>query len=634
MTGKSGTKSKNFSNDSSKDKYVLLLDSNPKIQQVKDLITKIDPIIITFDYDTHRLLVDNKIDHQISDDYLSEKDFKNIQQRSFDLAKWSTEEQICELLEYDKINLGKLFYIEFHYLLVPFLKKFVEISKIFSKFESLRFLASSSLYNLITNFTQNVSNTKINTDENTKFLYDIIKIHPKIGNKFFTINLKRSHYLKAKKMFEKVIHYLFSAKNDVSKKYVLFVEFDTIKYKELFLTSPQTSINLMHFGRRRPAIWNYESFSIIRKSTCKIATVHDVANKNFDSVIKKHKLIDEKITKLLSKEKFLTDFFSIDDLSFWNCIKPILIELCQKRFHEAIIEIEITKQLFEKYNFKSVVVWSESGFNEQIVIHVAKKFKIPVVLIQHGMSWETPEIKRVKDFDGVSPIKSDKFLVWGNILNDFSKQCGVSPSKLEILGSPQYDKIFRKIKSKSLLSEDFILLATSSPVKNNVHDLKIKTISEYEHTIQKICEIISKQNEKLVIKVHPFQDESDLKNIIKNFNHEITILKSGNILPLIESCKLLITIDLSTTILEAQILQKPIISVSVKDYGYGKAVVFSSGSCLEINIDNLNSIIDNIFNNQEFRNNLIQKGNTFVNSYLSHQGTSSKDILKFLENFE
>lgn len=632
MTGKSGNISENLTNDSNEDNIVLLLDSNPKIEQVKDLIIQTNPIVITFDYETHKLLLDNGINHQISDDFITNDDLKYIQQSSYHLAKWFAQEPISRLLEYDQINLGELFYIEFHYLLVPFLKKFLEISKIISKFNSSQFLASSLLYDMIENFTKNVSDPKIKINEH-EFLYDVVKIHPKIGNKFITISIKRSHYLKAKAISEKIIHYLFGAKNDVSKKYVLFVEFDTIKYKELFSTLPQTSVNLMYYGRRRPAIWNVESFSIIKKSGCKVATIYDIMDKNFSLTTNRHQIVEEKIKNLLDQEISLKFFFSIHDMSFWNCIKPMLIELCKKRFFEAIFEIELTKQLFKKYKFKSVVVWSESGFNEQIIIQVAKKFNTPIVLVQHGMSWETSEINQIKDFDGVSAKKSDKFIVWGEILDRYSKKHGVDSNKLEVLGSPLYDEIFRK-KLDTSLSDDFVLIATSSPVKNNIHDLKIKTIEEYENTIKKICEIVSKHKKKLVIKLHPFQDELDIISIVKKINPEITVIKAGDILPLIESCELLISIDLSTTILEAQILEKPVISVNVKDYGYGKAVVFSSGSCLETNIETLESMINKILNNKEFRNEVIQKGNLFVTSYLSHKGNSSKSILKFLENFE
>ena len=635
MTGQSGKESNNSTCDShNAEEYVLLVESAPKIELLRNIITQKNPIIITFDYESHKLLLENKIDHQISDDYITDDDLRYIQQSSLQLVKWFDQEPIKQLLQYDEINLGKLFYIEFHYLLVPFLKKFTEVSKIFSKFKSATFFTSALLYDMIITFTKNVNNIKIETNDSNKFLYDVIKVRLKIGNKFITINIKRSHYLKAKEITDRIIHYLYGPKNDVSKKYVLFVEFDTIKYKEIFSTLPQTSVNLMYFGRRRPAIWNYKSFSIIRKSGCKIATLYDIVNKNSSSTVDRHKIVEEKINSLLDQELFFKNFFSILDVSFWNCLKPMLIELCQKRFLEAIFEIELTKKLFTKYKFKSVVMLSESGFNEQIVIGITKKSQIPIVLVQHGMGWETPETLKLKDFDGVSPIKSDKFLVWGEILYKFTKTHGVKPEKLEILGTPLYDEIFRKIKSGLITSNEFVLLATSSPVKNMAQDLRIKTIREYENAVQKICEIVLKQNKKLVIKLHPFQDESDIISIVKKVNPAIIVMKSGDILPLIESCELLITIDLSTTILEAQILKKPVISVHVKDYGYGEAIVFSSGSCLKTDVNDLESLLNEIFNKQKFRHDVIQKGNSFVNSYISHQGGSSKAILSFLENFE
>ena len=43
--------------------------------------------------------------------------------------------------------------------------------------------------------------------------------------------------------------------------------------------------------------------------------------------------------------------------------------------------------------------------------------------------------------------------------------------------------------------------------------------------------------------------------------------------------ELLITFDLSTTILEAQILKKPVLSISLRDYGFGKSKIFLRDTC-------------------------------------------------------
>src|SRR3989344_8164585 len=223
------------------------------------------------------------------------------------------------------------------------------------------------------------------------------------------------------------------------------------------------------------------------------------------------------------------------------------MKLCKKRISEGIYEIEITKQLFKKNKFSCILVWSESGFNEQIVIKLAKKENIKIVLLQHGFYWETIENQKSNEFEGILPIESDKLLVWGEISKHYAIECGFS-DKTETTGSLIYDAIFDRRSKISSRKEDFILLATSSPVKNEVFDLTVKTMQNYERAIETICKTILKLNKKLVIKLHPFQEELDITPIVKKFGDKIITRKVGDILPLIESCEVFLTIDYSTTI--------------------------------------------------------------------------------------
>src|SRR5574337_736049 len=201
MTGKSGKESKYSTYDShNAEEYVLLLESKPKIEMIKEIVRTKKPVIITFDYETHKLLLENKIEHQISDEYITEDDLRSIQESSFLFAKWYEQKPINHLLKYDEINLGGLFYIEFHYLLVPFLKKFVEVSKIFAKFKDVEYLTTSLLYEMMINFTNKINDLKIETNYSNEFLYDVIKTRLKIGGKFITLNIKRSHYRKLKEI--------------------------------------------------------------------------------------------------------------------------------------------------------------------------------------------------------------------------------------------------------------------------------------------------------------------------------------------------------------------------------------------------------------------------------------------------
>ena len=109
---------------------IILLDSIYSIDDIKkELIEFKDVRIITFDYNSHKNLLKNKIKHEISDDFLHEDDLKLIQNESFILANWHNG-KLKDLLEYENVNLGRTFYVEFHHYLLQILKKIIEIKNI------------------------------------------------------------------------------------------------------------------------------------------------------------------------------------------------------------------------------------------------------------------------------------------------------------------------------------------------------------------------------------------------------------------------------------------------------------------------------------------------------------------------
>ena len=81
-------------------------------------------------------------------------------------------------------------------------------------------------------------------------------------------------------------------------------------------------------------------------------------------------------------------------------------------------------------------------------------------------------------------------------------------------------------------------------------------------------------------------------------------IKTGDIIPLIKNCELLITFDLSTTILEAQILKKPVLSISLRDYGFGKSKIFLRDTCKTLpfskSLDEIKMILSKNYNQIQF----------------------------------
>jgi len=619
----------------STNQIIVLFDSDSNFEDLKILLQqKIPKTIITFDYETHKLLSKNNIKHGISDDYLHEEDIHFIDKKSrFMSTQWCSDPSITDLVTYERINLAHLFYVEFHYFLVPFLKKFIEVTKIFKKYENQKFTASSILFKIIKSFTSSVDKLSEN-ESKINLLYDKMEYEFKIWNIPFNISLSRKKFFKLKMLTEKFIQIFFGSNKIITnhKKNSFLVEFNTLKYKNIFSASQNSKVNLVFFGRRRPAIWNYSTFSIIKNSNCSIITNYSVSKKNLQSSINKGQSQLTKLKLVWNMDEFFNTFFSYNGFSFWNIIKPTFIELFEKRMNEAIIEIEFTKKTLDKFKPSSILVLGENGPNEQIIINLANRQNITTLLVQHGLFYDTSEAYDFNKFAGVYPFHSDKMLVWGKLSERYLLKSGFPPSKINSFGSPAHDEFFqRKIKSNHK-KNNFILLATTSPVKNMANDLTVKTRDLYEETIRTICQVICKLDKQLVIKLHPFQEEIDVTPIVKEVNPKITIIHQGEILPLIESCEVFLVIDLSTTMLEAQILKKPVISISVKDYGWGIPEIFKSKSVLRTNKDDFESVLISILEDKEFKQQIIEKGCRFVNESFTNQTTASSKILSFLEN--
>ncbi len=608
---------------------IVLFDSNSNIEELKKILHR-KPLIISFDYETHQILEKNNITHQISDDFVTRDDLVQIQNKCYDFVKWYETNPQSSLIEYEGINLGSILEVELNYFLVSFVKSFVEIVKIFARNSHNVFAVSTKFYETISLFTNSVTKLETQTTNNRDFYYDSINTSLKIRGHNFNLHLSKSQFDKLKKLSEITLDLFFNPKKiNNNNKTALLVEFNTISYKKIFETLPNVDLNLILYNRRRPAVWNLETFSIIRKSGCRIVTDHALMDANIENKIKniiQH--MELNIKSMWNDDTFYTSFFSINGISFWKILKPILINLFSKRSVQAISEIEMTKNLLKKYKFNAILVWSEVGSTERIVVKLAKRFGIPVVLLQHGLFYDSDSdgAYRMNKFQGVFPVYADKYVVWGRIEEKHQLQHDPSNKKLEVLGSPLHDNIFSISESKY---QDYILLATSGPVKENALDLTVDTIEKNKQAIKKICEVVSKLNKNLIIKLHPSPDEFDPSEMIRQINPKITVLKTDNIIPLIKSCQIFIMIDASTVILDAHLLRKPVISVLVKDSDYGIPSVLQN-SCVTTNAENFENVFTQVLNDEIYRKTLIDKGTGYVNEYLVNQGAASKKLLSFL----
>jgi len=614
---------------------LVLFDSPSDFDDLVETISNSKSKIISFDYDTHKILNDKKIKHEVSDKYLSKEDLRTIQKTAYSVSEWFNSDIISKYIYYNGVNLGSLIQGELINILVNYSKKVFELYKISKKFNDSTFVSSNRCHEIMKNFSKNIVKFKNSKMENLEQLpLDSTKVRMKIGTKNHSMEFKipQNLFTKLKGISEKPSNFLLPKNHSTEEnsKNILVMEFNTIRYQTFFEQMSNSDLNFVIYNRRNPAFWNIQSYNLIKQSGCGIETRNTLYDNRMKKIISDGKIqIKSNLLDFFSTEDFFESFFSIDGISFWLSFKPFFKNYLIKRALEFIEEIELLTRLLEKHTFSSILILSEAGPHERIAIQLAKQKEIPVCLVQHGVNYDTKQSYDMNVTQGALPLKSDYFLCWGKVTEKYSKGLGIKSEKIHSIGSPIFDKL--RFDEQNSSKNDCVLLATTGPTKEDASDLTIEIIEKYMNAVKKICQLVTKYNIKLIIKTHPSPDELDPSFIAKQINSKIKVIKGGNISSLIRSCDLMIVTDLTSPILDAHILERPVILLSVKDNGWGIPTAFKNNSCLVTDLEKLDDDLKSVLNNERVRNQLIINGTKSSKEYLSHQNNGSKELIKFLE---
>ena len=609
-------------------KQIIFVDNLTSINEIETISDKDDVKFITFDYDSHVKLTEKNIDHEISEIYLTE-DVNKLQKQCYEFLNWSNLDVVKKDISFLNINIPRLYNDQLVHSLVKILKKFSEIKIIIKKFPNLKYFASGDLFlicKLLIKSIYELPNSKKN-----EFYFDRVEIGTNIGKKNIKLSVPTSSYKKIKKISEKLLGItLQNENNNSSKKNTLLVELNTKYFKNLFLESKNHDKNILYYGRRRPAVWDLESFKIIKNSKCKIIT-SDIINDNILTKYKKNILdMREKFIHILDSNKELSDFFSIDNISIISVISPIIKLLIIDRLEKIVFEIVLTENVFKNFPIDSVVVINEIGMTEQIVIQLANQEKIPILHLQEGLHIDTPEAYENSKSQSVFLETATKYIAWGKFDKENEIINGKVPSTDIIeLGSPRFSEL-NFLESKN--SEEFVLLATMAPQIEEINGIDVRNLEKYLKSILQICEIVTNEKMKLVIKLHPTVDILNISKIIQKKFPKIQVIQKGDINPLIRKCSSLIVTGYSTVIIQAQILQKPVISIPLIDYNWGNPSVYREKSCLLIKVKQLSVNLKKIANDPFFKKELIKRGNEFINNCFKSRNESSKLIWNYIKN--
>jgi predicted transport protein len=610
----------------SEQESILFIDSSISIDEITNIQNSVPNIqIFTFDYTTHKLLVEHNISHKISDNFLSENDLDLIQEQSYKFAKWYEVNNIKNYQYFENINLGSLFRIEFFVFLLPFLKKFTEIKNIIKLNENSIIYSTNSLYNICSHFKKNVQQIDQKLNIENEFFYDTLQFE----NNFLNIKISQKTYKTLKNILYKFLNLFFKSKKN--KPDVLLVEFNTILYEDLFLAIKKSSLTSTFFGLRRIPLWNLKSFSIFRNSKCNIAPSIIKKDRHDSNMSDKLYLINENFSKLIKNhDEDFQKFFKLNDFSFWSILKPFFIKLFQKHSLESVEHIVISKKMLIDQKPQHVLLLSESGKTEQIILSLCNQLGINSILLQHGLGHDNQKGHIYNKFTGTVVNYADQYLVWGDSQYQYAHHYNLSLEKISKIGSIVHEKTYNLNLKKS--SQDFILVAAQGPLNMHVKDYTISANDEYKKIIHKICIIAKNHNKKVIIKLHPYEEDNDESEITKEFGSNVQVIKNGDILPLINSCNFMISVStsMSNVILDGHILKKPVIRIPFGEW-MGLPDQLRQSSCYNIQLDEFDSILQRLFTEKEFRDKLIDQGQKFVNECLVNQGAVSENIVNFLK---
>ena len=625
MTGKNG-KADNFNNST-----ILLIDSDFDLSKIKTITKDFHcDKIISFDYNSHKNLNLENIEHQTSDEFITQENTNEIQNHLYTFSKWHHEKSIQKFFMIEGLNIGQLLQDQFIDYMVKFLKKFFEFKKIHEKFPNSLFISSGILYEISAIFSSNVQKIDTDVEVNYDFVHDKVRIDLNLGKNHINISLSSSKYKKIKHFSEKFTQSLFEPKTTSNSRNVLLVELSTERYQKLLEESRNHNINLIQFGIRRPAIWNMNTFKIIKNTKCGIITPGSLINSKLKIKIQEQKnLITKQISELYQHDEILSQYFSYEGYSFWCAIKPIIQKLFEKSIEHIARDIQTIKALFQKITIDTAVIPSEIGITEQIVINESKKHGIKLALLQHGIYYDTKEAKETNLSKGLYPVKSDKFLIWGKVSESDSKNNGfIEPTKLKIIGHPGYDSW----KPTSIHKDtSCVLLALTGPDLMVIQGHQVSNAIEFENHLEEIYKIVTSMKKKLIIKMHPAPQLFDFSEKIKKISSDIEVISTGSIMELINSCDVMIATNYTTAILESYLLQKPVICLPIIDYNLGIPTLFDFNAETNISIEKLQMTLEKLLHDKNFKNKTIQRQNEFVENYLTDRENSSKKLLEYIE---
>jgi len=621
-------------------KTIIIVNNIENVSKIHEIILQYpDSKIFSLNYFSHNKLIKNSIEHEIGDDYLTNIDKNIIDAQTIETtSNWYLNQNFKNFLMFDGINLASLIEMELFDYFSKVYKTVFTIIKIIEKEKPTTVVDMTDYCDLIQNLCnqKKIDYIQIHDIKHTSTYFDKINIKYNLGPIPLSVTISKNNFQKIKGFVEKITKQFLKLNQNFNsqKKSILLLDFNPIQYDLLLKELSNSTKNILLLNQRRPAVWNLDSYNIIRKLGSNIISLNDF-NKKIENKIKQEKQQKKnELEAMWDNNLIFNKVFTIENYSIWNSIKDSFTKMCTTRFLDSVERLMLLQQLFTKYDISVILEWAETAPHEKEVLHVAKRYGKKIVMLQHGLSPSGDVWSRAGRFFTFfsGPLNSDKQVVWGDITKEYAIACGHNLENIIPLGSPRHDKFFQ---AKKINSKGMILLATTGVPEFFAETSTTNDYLKFNEFIQEVCRVVKNlKDKKLVIKLHPQPDfVNNIINLIKEIDPQIEIVFDTDLVELINSCEMLITFNNSTIALESMILNKPTISLQTDKWAEKNQLVKKHGIISISKLEDIEPSIHSILKDDAFKFNILKNSDIFLQKYYANRGNASTLLAKFLENF-
>ena len=605
-----------------------------KEEELTNLAKKKNSEFITFDYKSHKKLLDRNIHHKLIDDYITDLDRREIFDFSIRCLK-KIEEFNGSVLTFHDINLVNLIDRgELHVFLMNIIPKIKVVGQILQNNNYEKIFLASNIYEIFVDsrFKENIR--LLNTIQDEFMSFEKIDIPIELGILKTKITIDRSKYKIIKHVIEKCIGNFFGLRKNDKKKKIVLLEFNPEVYHDLLKEINRRGFQPVLINFRRSPIFNFKTIRYLIKSKSAIMFPKDWLEKVELEEFEKNKInFFNKMNEVIKNKKIFLNF-DYKGINFSSFFQKTLNRILIQRLDEYIMQILIAESIKSRSDIQGIVTLNFSGETEKAFSYVQEK--IPILYLQHGFANYIESTSHFDVLDDFHLIKN-KIAVWGDIIKDYLIRVKAIPeNKIIVSGSPKYDSFSRIEKNRKRKK---IMLVTIRPIAMHVEGPRIELYEKYKNTLDKLILISNNiENLEIIFKLHPQQNPSNqiIIDMIKKNNNKIKILQFNPIKELLSDCDLHVNIapdnfDASTVILEAMIMGKPTLNIQLQkneiEFEFMKA-----GAIKTINYDS--DIKEAIFDliSHHGTEELFNNSQNFLNKYMKNRGNAVKKLIDSIED--